>query len=166
MIREGKTAREFGGSATVMWEDDKIDKLGSCNDDVEVSLSLHEYDWKRKDGSWFTETSVLLGYEGDTIYMGPAQAWSVGKILVELAEEAFDYHEKQTGVRFDRQSGKYVQPPKEPDCCDQIDLQRLGTGANEVACWGVYACKSCSQTWYCLAGFNEPWQKDLKLVGE
>jgi hypothetical protein len=56
--------------------------------------------------------------------------------------------------------------PKEPDCCDQIDLDRLGTGANEVASWGVYKCKSCKQTWYCLAGFNEPWQKDLKLVGE
>lgn len=57
-------------------------------------------------------------------------------------------------------------PPKEPDCCKSIDLERMGTGANEVAAWGVYECKSCSQTWYCLAGFNEPWQKDLKLVGE
>lgn len=79
-----------------------------------------------------------------------------------------DYHEKQwcPECALCDETGVELVPLKEPDCCDKIDLQRLGTGANEVASWGVYACKSCGQTWYCLAGFFEPWQKDLKLVGE
>lgn len=48
-----------------------------------------------------------------------------------------------------------------PNCCKNPELDRKGTGANEVDVWGCYICKNCGHKWYCYIEHEKPWHESI-----